>query len=183
MRYSNLFFVHLCCCLLTSASLAGEIADLFSAQVPNPHTVTKKPKNFRSLAAHSHEISEIGLERTGCFGSCPVYSVVISDDLTIKYVGEKHVPHAGEFHGKIRSYNYHNVAEAIDAFGYMTLADMYTMEITDQSTVYTTIVQDGMRKVVCNYADAGPRELWIIEELIDGLLQDASWQNGQGPFD
>jgi hypothetical protein len=47
--------------------------------------------------------------------------------------------------------------------------------VTDNPTVYTTVVMDGKRKVVSNYANAGPTKLWAIEQLIDKLLLEAKW--------
>jgi hypothetical protein len=57
----------------------------------------------------------------------------------------------------------------------MDLADAYTIAVTDNPTVYTTVVMNGQRKIISNYANAGPKTLWAIEELIDHLLDKATW--------
>ena len=47
--------------------------------------------------------------------------------------------------------------------------------MTDQPTCYTTVVMHGERKMVRNYANAGPTKLWAIEQIIDKLLLEAEW--------
>jgi hypothetical protein len=67
------------------------------------------------------------------------------------------------------------LAKVIKETGFMALEDIYAVMITDQPTVYTTVVMDGVKKVVSNYGNGGPPILWAIEELIDKLLLEAEW--------
>jgi hypothetical protein len=55
----------------------------------------------------------------------------------------------------------------------------YSRMITDHATTYTTVVMNGKRKVIRNYANAGPTALWAIEQLIDGLITKAQWDGAQ----
>jgi hypothetical protein len=47
--------------------------------------------------------------------------------------------------------------------------------VTDNSTVYSTVVIGGKRKVISNYANAGPTKLWAVEQLIHKLVLEATW--------
>ena len=44
---------------------------------------------------------------------------------------------------------------------------------------YTTVVMNGKRKVIRNYANAGPTTLWAIEQLIDSLMTKVKWGETQ----
>ena len=57
----------------------------------------------------------------------------------------------------------------------MDLQDSYWRPVTDNPAAFTTAVIGGKRKVVSNYADAGPSKLWPIEQLIDKILLEATW--------
>jgi hypothetical protein len=43
--------------------------------------------------------------------------------------------------------------------------------------VYTSVTKRDRRKVIRNYANAGPTKLWAIEQLIDKLLLEAEWDS------
>jgi len=157
------------------AASAGEIADLHRKTAkPDPN----RPDESRShdqAEARNHGVTEIGLERSPCYGTCPVYTVVIKADGTFRYKGERFVPRTGEHTGKVSVYGFNHLAQFIRDSGYADLQDDYSRTITDCPTAYTTAVIDGKRKVVRNYADAGPEKLWAVEQLIDKLLLEAKW--------
>jgi hypothetical protein len=60
----------------------------------------------------------------------------------------------------------------------MAFEDEYHPGVTDQSTTFTVVVMNGRRKVIENYANAGPSSLWAIEHLIDDLMAKAEWKSG-----
>ncbi|MGZ5024882.1 MAG: DUF6438 domain-containing protein, partial [Chthoniobacterales bacterium] len=84
----------------------------------------------------------------------------------------------GDFTGRISPNDFNRIAHLIRSSGYMDLADTYTRRITDLPTIYTTVVMNGRRKTISNYANAGPNKLWVIEQMIDRLMATAQW-NGQ----
>lgn len=59
--------------------------------------------------------------------------------------------------------------------GFAGLHDDYSTRTTDQETVITTVLQGGRRKIVANYGDAGPQNLWEVQTLIDGAVAQAHW--------
>ena len=57
------------------------------------------------------------------------------------------------------------------------LKDKYTSLRSDGNHVITTVSYvSGQRKVVDNYANAGPQDLWETQTLIDGAAAEARWQ-------
>ena len=59
----------------------------------------------------------------------------------------------------------------------MGFENEYTSAITDLSTVYTSVVMNGKRKVIRNYADTGPASLRAVEQRIDKIMSAAKWDS------
>lgn len=155
---------------------AGEIEQLYRKWVrPKESETTAQDKRFERLQEPQHGVTEIGLERTPCFGDCPVYSVVIKSDGTFRYVGEENVARKGTHTGEISTWDFNQLAEFIVESGYMNLETNYDAPITDLPATYTTVVLNGKRKLVRNYGGLGPVRLWMLEQAIDSTLNQAQW--------
>jgi membrane dipeptidase len=121
----------------------------------------------------------ITLERTACFGTCPVYSVTIRDDGTVTYDGREHTKVQGRQTWKIEPAAAEALArEMLDA-GFFDLQDEYRAMVTDHSTTYTALSMGRRRKRIKNYV-AGPARLKEIEERIDGVAGTAKYVRGDG---
>lgn len=114
--------------------------------------------------------TEIALERTPCFGACPVYKVTLKPDGTVIYEGKRFVEKLGRFEGRINEDDYANLAKATDTLGFWKFKDKYTAPITDMPSALVTIQQGEKSKTTDNYAGRGPAELWAIEQLIDKVV-------------
>jgi hypothetical protein len=123
----------------------------------------------------NHGISEIGLERTGCFGTCPAYTFVIANNGKCRYEGGKFAKLEGKKTGRVSVIEFHRLAELLLRIQYFSLQDEYTAMITDLPSVYTTAVLNGKRKTIDDYAGLGPAELWAVEQLLDGILTRVKW--------
>jgi hypothetical protein len=155
---------------------AGEIAELYKQMNKQEDPVVVTPEDSKRIAeAGSVGITEIGLERTQCYGRCPAYSVVLKSDGTVKYDGEAFVDHIGTRTGMVPVRQFNQLSRFIKESGYMHLKNGYAKKITDMPHVYTSVVMDGKRKVIDNYADSGPITLWAVEQLIDKVVAAAQW--------
>jgi len=161
--------------LLLTGLLArgGELAELHSKQGQSGGL--GKSRSHEEVESTKHGITEIGVERTICFGTCPAYTFIVKSDGTFRYKGEEHAKRKGEFTGRIELWDFHRLAQFIKDSGYMNLENDYFRAVTDNPTTFTTVVLEGRRKIVRNYADAGPTKLWAIEQLIDDLMNKAEW--------
>jgi hypothetical protein len=120
------------------------------------------------------QITEITLERTACFGTCPMYKLTLMRDGTATYTGRRFVERVGTYKGKF--YGFERLAQLVEARGYFNLRDDYSAPITDMPSTVTSVVRAGQRKTVNNYADTGPVELWGIEKAIDGMVANIKWE-------
>jgi len=163
-----------------SCALAGELSDIYFQKVhANRDEWAKARMQSRqtdSITSTNHGITEIGIERTRCFGSCPAYTFIVKSDGTFRYKGEKYAQRQGEFTGTVPAGEFDCLAQFIKDAGFMQLSDTYDRGVTDSSTAFTMVVMSGQRKVLSDYAQAGPSKLWAIECLIDDLLTKAHWK-------
>jgi len=108
----------------------------------------------------------IELERTACFGTCPVYTVSIAGDGTVHYTGTQFVKIAGTHSWKIDPAAVKALAAEIEKAGFFDMKDEYTALVTDHPTTYTTVTLGGRHKRVKDYFGPPPA-LKAIEDRID----------------
>lgn len=121
---------------------------------------------------------EIRLQRTGCYGWCPVYSVTISGDGTVSFLGERFVTVKGAHTAKITPDKVRALYEAFVKADFFWAFDRYEASITDLPTKIVSISFDGHRKQIVDYAGrmAGmPEAIAKLEQQIDELAGITQW--------
>ena len=120
----------------------------------------------------------ITIQRSSCYGYCPVYSAQIHADGEVVYVGKSDVKEVGERRFKISQEKVQQLIKAFEQVDYFSLKDRYDtgengMTVTDLPTTTTSICLDGKKKRVVNYYGA-PKKLAELEHKIDVIagLQD-----------
>ena len=127
----------------------------------------------------------VTLERTPCFGTCPVYTVAISRSGEVTFDGKRHVrpgrPGDGDDTAGERV---DSLLAELEAAGYFELADAYVMDApacgmyaTDLPTVITSAVRDGETKTIRHDrgCSAAPSELSQLEQRIDEVAGTGRW--------
>jgi hypothetical protein len=66
-----------------STMRGGEIASEYKALAIKTPPMTERDQNFDQTRAEDTGITEIGMERTQCYGRCPAYTIVIKSDGTL----------------------------------------------------------------------------------------------------
>jgi hypothetical protein len=151
---------------------------------PRPQGAGPPPAPYGEPGAAASEPWVVTLERTPCFGTCPVYQVAISRSGAVRFVGRRHVTREGEAIAEIPAVRVDSLLRALEAGGYFGFADAYVMGspacgqyATDSPTVITTAITAGRTKTIrhdygCN---AAPRELGRLERLIDEVAGTSRW--------
>jgi hypothetical protein len=159
---------------VVTAAMAGEISDLYACTHSGTFPVSAKSRAAAEIDREEHEITEIGVERTACFGPCPVYTLIIKSDGSFRFAGDA-FERKGKYTGKVRLWRLARLLQYVREIDYFALDERYEVEATDQDTVFTTVLKGDQRKTISNYGNAGPIRLWALQELIDRLLVDAEW--------
>lgn len=166
-RISSLFSVILVSALLECACSGGELQKWHMEQ--SKGYATNILGKFTAA-----EITEFGLERTPCYGTCPIYSVIFAHDGTVRYHGGRFASRTNDWSGTISKESFAEVAQLI-ARSYPDFVRRYSKAITDHPTVLTMAAANGKRKVVSNYANSGPDALKQIEKRLTDLLGTVKW--------
>ncbi len=95
----------------------------------------------------------IKLQRTMCYGTCPVYNVTVDNEGNVNYHGEMFVYKSGEHHWKISKKKVEQLNDLIEDFGFKSFIYESGEEfITDQPFCITTVkYSDGQTKEIHHY--------------------------------
>jgi hypothetical protein len=124
----------------------------------------------------------VTLQRTACYGVCPVYVVTIHGDGHVEYIGENYVDIPGPQETEIQPDKLQALLRTAERIHFFDLKEKYFEDCTDQPTSIITLKLDGKSKVVSNYyggcerRTTGPQvELANMATEIDELAGTASW--------
>ncbi len=126
------------------------------------------------------DITELRLKRTRCRTTCPAYAVTFRADGTFRYRGDYGTPRLGEHSGRVEVGSLRQVFRYVEAIGFYGLEARYTAPYLDNAATVFTVAGPEGRKTVTDYANRGPATLWALGELVDGLLEGATWDPGGG---
>jgi hypothetical protein len=121
-----------------------------------------------------HEDFVIKLERTACYGRCPVYSVTIDAKGNVTYDGTQFVRVVGRQTDRIPVSRVAALVEAVDRMRFFELDDKYSQLITDLPTTFVTVTHHGRFKRIDDYFGA-PTSLKDLEHQIDDTAHTARW--------
>ena len=120
----------------------------------------------------------ISLTRTVCFGFCPAYTVTITGDGQVTYVGRNFVNVTGEQRASISPEAVQELLRRFDAVHFESLNDAYRAHVTDLPTNTIVIERNGGRKVVVDYGglSAGmPQAVRDLQAEIDRVAGTSRW--------
>ena len=124
----------------------------------------------------------IRLERTVCFGFCPIYTLTIDGDGLVTYEGVNNVEMTGTHTAQISPEQVQKLVDAFLALDYFSLPDEYTASVTDIPSVITSFTYQGQTKTITNYGGCmeetdvqAPAGLCELEMLIDEVANSAQW--------
>ncbi|HEY9641961.1 MAG TPA: DUF6438 domain-containing protein [Coleofasciculaceae cyanobacterium] len=124
----------------------------------------------------------VSLERTACFGACPVYQLTVYGDGRVVYNGQAFVAVQGQRTAQISPEQVQKLVKAIEAANFFSLAEQYTVEATDLPGAWTSVTLNGQSKRIWRYGSTGdpaldnaPRALTELEQTIDTIANSQQW--------
>jgi hypothetical protein len=117
----------------------------------------------------------IDLERTVCFGTCPIYRVSLFRGGRAEWSGVRYTERMGDFEGKTNVFDYGKLCYLLKKVGFDQLPQLFTADWTDSPTFIVTVAGAGKTKTVSDYSGVGPIELWAVQQTIDALGQRIQW--------
>lgn len=123
-------------------------------------------------------ITKISLERTACFGTCPVYKLSVYRSGRVEFDGKEHVQEKGRRSGRISAADFARLVGKIEEINFFGLNDRYHANVTDLPTTTTSVTRGNRTKTVEDYF-AGPAGLKEFEDLIDEVAKSSIWIRGK----
>lgn len=129
---------------------------------------------------------EISLQRSGCYGTCPAYQIVIRGDGSVSYTGSAYVAVKGSTSTSISRDAIEHILDQIQAADFWQLDERYDYQVTDIASTTLALRIDGREKTVVNrwidwprHADIPDvemhRTLDAIAASIDAAVDSEAW--------
>ncbi len=141
-------------------------------------TIVQNGGTVKPSSPPSTEKILIMLERTACFGACPVYSLTIFGNGSVVYEGKEHVRIKGTRETTISTEAVSQLVAEFEKAGYFSMNDSYTaFGVTDMPYANTSILIGGRTKSITHYHGdrSAPQQLTDIEDRIDEIVNSAQW--------
>jgi hypothetical protein len=110
----------------------------------------------------------IKMERTACFGTCPIYEFSFSDKGVMQYDGKRFVYVLGAARTEITATDVQQLRQRLQLINWEQLETTYPCNETDLPSVILTLQTKTYKKrveVVCN----GPEDLYNLITYLDDL--------------
>ncbi len=146
----------------------------------------------------------IRMERKGCYGRCPIYTLNIAPDGNVRFEGKGWTKTLGARESKISRDQMNDLASVIRGSDFFALRDSYETgadgcptEVTDMPTVILYVRLNSAEKTVSHYhgcledskpqpvepgkiaraeiLQAYPRKLTLFEDRIDEIIGTKAW--------
>ena len=112
------------------------------------------------------------LERTGCYGECPVYRLTVHNDGSVVYVGTRWVKVLGRQVYKLSEAQMAELQSAFERANFSQLRDYDKVESTDDDWAHLSDRRGGGFKRVRHYHgdNAAPPVLGALEDEVDRIV-------------
>lgn len=123
------------------------------------------------------QIRQIKFSTSGCFGSCPIFELVVQANRTAKYHAIRYNKSAGKFDTKIDTATYNRLVASIQYLHLPTLKDSYQVDWSDDQTVNLEVTfSDGQVKKIRDYGAIGTSGLANLYAQLYRLRESQSWK-------
>jgi hypothetical protein len=111
------------------------------------------------------------LERTGCYGECPVYRLTVNTNGSVVYVGTRWVKVIGRREYQLPDARVAELETAFERANFMMLRDYDRVESTDDDWAHVSFQHGGKTKRVRHYHgdNAAPPGLSALEDEFDRI--------------
>lgn len=147
-----------------------------------PERLPKKHVSPPALRPNSRVA--ITLERTGCLGTCPSYTVTVSAD-GIVFEGHGSVVGAGRHTDTVDLNEVRKLAKKFVSADFYSMDSAYRASVTDCPTYMLSIAIDGHKKEVEDYVgswEGMPAIITELEDEVDALADTQRWIEGGKGF-
>ena len=130
-----------------------------------------------NIAPQNHNIEKIEYSTTGCYGSCPIFSLDINSDRTAKFNATRYNEPDGKFGGIINDVDYSTLIALLNYIDFPNLKNNYSVNWTDDQGCTLTITYDnGKTKTINDYGLIGTYGLDRTYDFLFNLRKNQNWK-------
>jgi Domain of unknown function (DUF6438) len=111
------------------------------------------------------------LEKTACYGTCPIFKVIVFDNDSLVFDGEEYVKKKGQYSKSLSKGTVAKLIKQFNEVNFFQYKDTYTENITDLPTTYISFSDGGKTKKIKDYVGS-PESLKNLEKLIVNLVSE-----------
>jgi hypothetical protein len=126
------------------------------------------------------EITSVSLSQGMCYGTCPVYEVILRRDGTASWHGKRSRSESATSKGRSMSTTSRAWRASSTVRGSFGWRDEYVAPVTDNPTYELEVVRDGDGKKVVQYATDDPPDFWVVAALVDWIASGIEWVERKG---
>jgi hypothetical protein len=124
----------------------------------------------------------VTMERTPCFGTCPVYKLMIFGNGQVEYEGLNFVNVQGQQTATLTADQVKELIAELEKADFFELEGSYTVNATDLPSTIVTVTLDSRSKKIEHYGICGsqdinsaPQVLCDLEQKIDSITNSTQW--------
>jgi Domain of unknown function (DUF6438) len=159
-------------------SLASVVAiSILHSPLLDAQTTTAKQTTVNQSQPTSPPVT-MTLERTACFGFCPIYKLTIYGNGKVVYEGKRFVKVTGTRTTTISQAAVRKLIAEFQKINYFQLQDNYTGGHTDAPSAITSLTMGKRRQKTVNHYLASPNaptQLTELEKTIDTVVNSQQW--------
>ena len=145
----------------------------------NPDNYTTAEPKTETVVAPATAVTQdslfVYLERTPCYGQCPMYKFKIYNSGYALYEGKRFVEKIGLYETRLSAAVLNEIKTKVNDINYFGFRDQYPKTASDFPSVKTAIIIDGKRKEIMNGTGA-PSALKEFEKYLDSVKDSAEWK-------
>lgn len=116
----------------------------------------------------------VSMNRTACFGRCPIYKIELYENGTLFYEGVRFVQDSGKFYGKLSKNELATFQERLEKADIFSMKDKYPSDYpspVDLPSCVLTYYKNGSSKKIVDYGQGAPAVLVQLEQELDSLVK------------
>ena len=114
------------------------------------------------------------IQRTPCYGRCPIYEAIIYNSGFVVYKGVLNVDKIGTYTSRLNGRQIEEIKRKATEINYFDMETQYDSPVTDLPTTITSLKLGNLKKKIKNRV-GGPVTLKEYETVIENILSSLSW--------
>ena len=120
---------------------------------------------------------KISLITSPCFGTCPVYELTLYRNGKAEFNGVRYVTPEGKYKGRFDFREFGKLCLIIEKLNILDLENNYSVDWTDDAgTIVKITAENGYEKVIDDYGNSGPIELFALQKTLMSFKNSIKWE-------